>query len=244
LKPDIFLHLFSQGCDLVIFLDPDIELYSDLRWVEDALADRSILLTPHFISTAAYLPGYGGTSPARRLSQFLRVGFYNTGFLAVRCDSVGKEFLAMLGEVLREQALRVYCYDQSWVGLLGSFFPANVAVCTHPGVNVAYWNLHERMLTRAPDGRYFVNEMPLKFMHFSKIERYDRKGDEGDEWRRTLALHGAYVPLFTHYRQELAASGFEERMKISYRYGIPHTSKVMERPIAAIVRGPLALAGR
>lgn len=241
LKADIFLHLFRQGCDYVIFLDPDIELFMDLSWVAEAMAGRSILLTPHVLSTAPYLPGYKGPQPDKKLALFLRVGFFNTGFLAIKNDAVGNEFLALLREVLKDQALNAYCYDQSWIGMLAGFFPANVAVTTDPGINVAYWNAHERVLTQTAGGGYLVNGSPLKFVHYSKIEAFFPGSVADGPHHQLLAENPAYVPLFIAYRQQLEDFDFSRQRQFPYRFAKPATRRRRKRPL---IRFAKRLRGR
>src|SRR5690606_24035113 len=40
-------------------------------------------------------------------------------------------------------------------------------VLRDPGFNVAYWNLHERPLTKTADGTVTAGGSPLRFFHFS-----------------------------------------------------------------------------
>jgi hypothetical protein len=42
----------------------------------------------------------------------------------------------------------------------------------HPGYNVAYWNLHEREITRV-DNRYLINGQPAIFFHLSGFRAED-----------------------------------------------------------------------
>ena len=62
-----------------------------------------------------------------------------------------------------------YFVDQRWFDLVPSIFD-RTSVLRDPGANVAYWNLHERTLSRSPDGSWLVNGTPLRFFHFSGFD--------------------------------------------------------------------------
>jgi hypothetical protein len=61
--------------------------------------------------------------------------------------------------------------DQRWLDLAVAS-SNGIGVLRDPGLNVAYWNLHERALLPDECGGWTVNGRPLKFFHFSG---YDRK---------------------------------------------------------------------
>jgi len=55
-----------------------------------------------------------------------------------------------------------------YMNLAPVLFP-DVKIIRHPGYNFAFWNVHERELTRQ-DNTYFVNrKYPLVFIHFAKF---------------------------------------------------------------------------
>ena len=56
--------------------------------------------------------------------------------------------------------------EQLWLNLVLLYFE-KVHVIKHLGCNEAFWNLHERRLTKLA-GKYYVNKTyPLIFFHFS-----------------------------------------------------------------------------
>jgi hypothetical protein len=61
--------------------------------------------------------------------------------------------------------------DQRWLDLLAAS-SADVKVLRDPGLNVAYWNLHERKLGLDARGQWTANDQPLKFFHFSGFDRH------------------------------------------------------------------------
>ena len=163
-KPMAIKHLLEKN-DKVIYLDPDIQLFSPIDFVLNELDNSSILITPHSVT-----PILDGCKPDD--SDLLRFGAYNLGFIAVsRCEETilflnwWSERCLKLGFYEPQIGLAV---DQKWIDLAPSFFP-NLKILYNPGLNVAFWNLHERFLSKVNE-QWFVNEkFPLIFFHFSSF---------------------------------------------------------------------------
>lgn len=163
-KPMAIKHLLEKN-DKVIYLDPDIQLFSPIDFVLNELDNSSILITPHSLT-----PILDGCKPDD--SDLLRFGAYNLGFIAVsRCEETilflnwWSERCLKLGFYEPQIGLAV---DQKWIDLAPSFFP-NLKILHNPGLNVAFWNLHERFLSKVNE-QWFVNEkFPLIFFHFSSF---------------------------------------------------------------------------
>jgi hypothetical protein len=144
-----------------MYLDPDMEVFGPLEDLFVLAEDRGIALTPHVLHP---MPRDG------RLPEdeaFLLSGQFNLGFIAVGQDA--STFLGFWDERLALHAVVApelgYFTDQRWVDFAPSFL--DVAVVRDPSVNVAYWNLHERDLTRDADDRWLVNGAPLRVFHYS-----------------------------------------------------------------------------
>jgi len=164
-----FQRLFTQhGAEKVIFLDPDIVLFSPLTVIEDELDQHSVLLTPH------------QTQPESAISAILdnevsslKHGVFNLGFLAVRNSSEGNRFVNWWSDRLRE-----FCYDdrsqglftdQKWVDLAPAFFP-DMGVLRQSEFNVSTWNINQRELSGDIENGIFVDGQPLCFYHFSGLD--------------------------------------------------------------------------
>ena len=169
LKPFTALKLLSDY-KKVIYLDPDVCVFSPLTSVISALDDYSTVFTPHALSP--YL-GLGRPSD----QDLLRFGCFNLGFFAVN-DSVDAQ---MLLKWWHRQCLANCFYepqvglgvDQKWVDLAPAFFEG-VHILKDPGLNVAFWNLHERWLKKSPAGWLVNDVVPLGFVHFSSFVEADR----------------------------------------------------------------------
>ncbi|MBN9661487.1 MAG: glycosyltransferase [Acidobacteria bacterium] len=203
-KPYAFEHLFRlYGFDRIVYLDPDIRIYSPLSRVTEALRSSSIVLTPHL--TAAL-------EDAKRPSEIdiLRSGSYNLGFIAIaRCAS-SSAFLCWWQQRLFDHCLvdlpRGLFVDQRWVDLVPGMFEG-VAILRDPGYNVAYWNLSHRPITRSAAG-YSVAGAPLAFFHFSGYD-VDQPGKVSKHQNRhdLQALPQVVRQIFSDYGEQLLAEG-------------------------------------
>ncbi|MEX2156181.1 MAG: hypothetical protein WD773_05020 [Gemmatimonadales bacterium] len=165
-KPFLTLQLLKD-VDKVIYLDPDTCLYSSLTPILEDLDQHSIILTPH------YLTPQPNSLPDSDIA-LMRFGAVNLGFYAVRNTEEGIRFLSWLWD----RCFR-FCYfetqfglstDQKWVGIAPCFFP-DLHMSFNVGYNVAFWNVHERTLTKDHSGKYLVNgQHPLVFFHFSSFD--------------------------------------------------------------------------
>ncbi|WP_321475232.1 glycosyltransferase family 4 protein [uncultured Paludibaculum sp.] len=204
-KPYAFEHLFRRhGFDQIVYLDPDIRIYSPLHRVTESLQSSCIVLTPHL--TAAL-------EDNKRPSEIdiLRSGSYNLGFIAVaRCASASS-FLCWWQQRLFDHCLvdlpRGLFVDQRWVDLVPGMFE-NVAVLRDPGYNVAYWNLSHRPITRSAAG-YEVAGAPLAFFHFSGYD-VDHPGQVSRHQNRheLQTLAPVVRQIFSDYGDQLLAEGF------------------------------------
>jgi hypothetical protein len=213
-KPTLLKRLFNSGADQVIYFDPDILICDALDPVFQALNESAIVLTPHCTS-----PNEG--SPHGELL-LLNAGVFNLGFIAVSKSMESERFLLWwehrcltLGYDERWAGLFV---DQKWINLVPCYFES-VRVFKHPGCNVAYWNLHERVLGRTPKS-WVVNETwPLVFFHFSgiSIDGGDRISKHTDQF--DLASRPDLVELFSMYRERLIANGIRNITQYTYGFG-------------------------
>lgn len=161
-----------ENYDSAVYLDPDIKVYAPLEPVFDALEKgASIVVTPHYMT-----PIVDGCKPDD--VELLKFGAFNLGFVAVSNSDESLIFL----DWWSERCLELGFYepqsglgvDQKWVTLAPNFFQ-NLKVLHDVGLNVAFWNLHERTLSQN-DGVAYVNETTkLRFIHFSS---YDENSPE------------------------------------------------------------------
>lgn len=201
LKPHATMRLLERF-DRVIYLDPDICVYAPLTSVHQALDTSSFALTPHALS-----PYVGEGKPGDQ--DLLRFGAFNLGFFAAKADSRSRALLKWWDERCRES-----CYyepqsglgvDQKWMDLAPAFFEG-VVVLRDPGLNVAFWNLHERELSH-PDGQWLVNgSSPLRFIHFSSFVDDDARAVAGKQTRYATGSRPDFSEAAQVYRDYLEAA--------------------------------------
>lgn len=193
IKPFIINELFNEGYDKVCYIDPDIYVYKDLsKSVLDYLDDYSIFLTPHICS-----PIKDDKIPNEQIHLFS--GTYNLGFLAVRNDDVSRDFINWWMEKCKNECFfdpsKGLFVDQKWINLVPGMFP-RVYISRHLGLNVAYWNLHERVIENQK-----IGEHDLVFYHFSGINVFSIDNISKYQDRYTLSDRKDIKPLFENYSE-------------------------------------------
>lgn len=152
----------------VIYLDPDIAVFSRLEVVEQALATNDVLLTPHL--TAPERDHEGIIANEICTAQH---GIYNLGFIGVGATEDGRAFANWWADRVyrfcREDIPNGLYTDQRWVEFAAAYFD-RVRVLRQASLNAAPWNLATRQVRgKAPDS-LTVNGEPLDFFHFSQID--------------------------------------------------------------------------
>ena len=164
-KP-VALELILQSNDFVVYLDPDINIYSPLTLVFEELEEASFVVTPH-----SNTPILDGKKPDDL--ELLKFGAFNLGFIGIsKCDE-SFSFLKWWSQRCLEYGFYEpqlgLAVDQKWVSLAPCYFPS-MKILHDDGLNVAFWNLHERIL-ECVHGRWIVNgKTPLIFVHFSSFD--------------------------------------------------------------------------
>ncbi len=182
IKPLLTLKLLENS-ENVIFLDPDICLYDNLNVIYELLEKHSIILTPHYTipiddKTVGYDLG------------LMRFGSFNLGFYAVTKRGEALEFLKWwslrcLNMCFFETQFGLST-DQKWVSLIPCFFK-DFHVSFNLGLNMAFWNLHERILSRTEEGYIVNNRFKLVFFHFSSFDILNPRSvsSRPHPWKRT-----------------------------------------------------------
>lgn len=162
-KPFVLDDLFRRfGYDTLLYIDPDIWVFQPLEAVHTALTRASVVLTPHMRR-----PCYDDKTPSD--TAILQSGTYNLGFIGLKRGATSARLLDWWKTKLFEDCIvdipNGLFVDQKWIDLVPGFFP-NHEVVYHPGYNAAYWNLHERAITRNGD-QWRADGQALVFFHFS-----------------------------------------------------------------------------
>ena len=216
LKPFMFRRLLAQDYRSVLYFDPDIEIFRPLAEVTDALAAGApIVLTPHLCA-----PSEHGDYPDD--IGIMRAGTYNLGFLGVGAGDASEAVLRWWSRRLEYQCLNDQpngiFVDQKFIDLVPGFADG-VAILRHTTLNVAYWNLSQRRLSRN-GGRWLVDGRPLGFFHYSgfnpatltRLSKYS-EAFTGD------GISPELLDLMRHYAERLYAQGFGSIPGGTYAYG-------------------------
>lgn len=167
LKPFLLQYCAHLGYSKLVYLDADIQVYSNLDRVFQLLDMHHVLLTPHVTQD---IPEDGGTPT---LAILRNAGIYNAGFLAVRASSVSARFLNWWKERCDKQCILDlrggFHVDQAWLDFVPAMFEG-VCIVKDAGLNVGFWNLPHRPIGVDLNGQYRIHDEPLAFFHFSGLD--------------------------------------------------------------------------
>jgi hypothetical protein len=188
----------ERGADLVVYLDPDTALFSPLVEVSRLLEEHDVILTPHL--TDPEDTDYGIWSHEMAA---LKHGTFNLGFYALANRENARAYLAWWenrcltrGQIDFMSGLFV---DQKWCNLAPYLFDGIHVLCDR-AYNVATWNMKNREISRADDGRWLVNGRPLRFYHFSGFGNDFSWANE--ELRRFLKTDTGLEAIWDWYKEQ------------------------------------------
>jgi hypothetical protein len=240
-KPWAIEYLMDRGHQKVVYVDPDIFFYGEMTDVDRMLsAECDLILTPHLLA-----PVTDEGVPSEL--DIRRAGAYNLGFCAVRDSANARDFLRWWqGKLTRNCFIdleRGVFVDQSWMDLVPGLF-GKVGILRNAGYNVAYWNIAQRPLRRAEDGRYFVRDDPLVFFHFSGIDPLRPESFSRYQDRFTLSTLGAAEPLVRDYARTVLGNGARLYAANEYGFGNFATGEKLPDAFRKLYRTSEALRQR
>ncbi len=214
-KPYLLSLLLSKyGEDEAIYFDPDIMIMRRLVELRDALTEGDIVLTPHIMRP---LP-IDGRRPSEQ--DIMISGAYNLGFIALRRSPQSEELLTWweqrLEDGCRIDVPRGLFTDQKWIDLVPSLFPGTV-ILRDPTYNVAFWNLHERSITRAGKD-FLVNGAPASFFHLSGFHPEEPKKLSKHQDRIEVVPGSSLEALLDLYAEHLRENGFDDAADCEYGF--------------------------
>lgn len=207
-----FLTWLLERDDLACYIDPDIYVYRSFTDLVAVARDVGIVLTPHVLDP---IPR-DGLAPSER--QIMQSGIFNLGFIAV-----GRPARPMLDwwqerllvDAVSDVEVNLFT-DQRWIDWVPALF--DHAVCRDPGMNIAWWNIHERRLDRR-DGEVVANGSPVRFVHFSGYSPADPDTFSKHQVPVPRTAHGGVIrELAEEYGAALLASGHGERISVPYQW--------------------------
>jgi len=226
-KPELFHYLFKKGYKQLLYIDPDIKVFSPFVEVFSALETHQMVLTPHICSPT-------GDVGHPQDKDLMRTGIYNLGFLAVKNTPQILSFMSWWDKRVKAYGYhdlsKGFFYDQIWLGY-GPAFLDDVHVLRHLGYNVANWNLHERQMIQLTNN-FAVNQehTPLRFFHYSHYKMENEPQIASYNKNFNLENRLDIVPVFQDYKANLLAHNYEALKQINYVYGKQPSKKTDNQP--------------
>lgn len=228
IKPYVFKWIFENtNAENVIYLDPDILVLSRLDKVTEILDGGSVVVvTPHITNRVD-----DGLHPDE--TTMLKVGVFNLGFIAISSSDAGYEVVNWWADRLERGAVndisKGLFTDQKWVDLVPCLF-SNVTILRDPGFNVAYWNLHERVIS-FENSIWLANGEPIKFFHFSGIDLKNIERFSKHQNRYSLSNIGILKDLYIQYTKKLIDNKYQYFIKLSYGFNTSPSGLVIDKRI-------------
>lgn len=186
--------LLTHDIQSILYCDGDLFFFSDPKAIFDDWGNHSVYLSPQ--RDYKWVEEKSGT--------------YQAGLIGFKKDHHGLKSL----QWWKEKCLD-WCFlspdngrfgDQKYLDTIASF--PNVKISIHIGVNAAPWNClygdnHFNIHLR--NKRVFLNDSPLVFYHFAKVEIYSEK--DFDIWAMSPReikgdiLHHIYKPYLSQLRK-------------------------------------------
>jgi hypothetical protein len=227
LKPHLLADsLWRAQADAAVFLDADVLVCAPFaEMFRRHFEAHAVLLTPHLLEPI----------PAPHLPVILRAGVYNAGIVGVRAGADAARFLDWWQQRVARDCLRDpfggLCSDQRWLDLAVGLFDF-VRPLREAGVNVGYWNLHERDLTRAGAAIAVNGTQPLRLYHFSGItpgdlSRFIPPELDQRDWTVARELAESYRARLERAARDLTAAGADRPWE-RFSDGVPVTKACRE----------------
>jgi len=203
LKPYFLEYLLDQQHAAVLFLDPDMLVTAALTTLLEPLRNSPVLLTPHLLQAPT------DALCIERELEILQAGIFNAGVVGVTESEEARRFLCWWKHRLerhsRDSVAEGMYYDQRWLDLVPSLFPAT-HILRDAGCNVAHWNLNERALSL--HGQLVrINGEPCSLLHFSGYDpEQPERLSQHAQWLSPAADTPIRV-LMAAYRQQLEEAG-------------------------------------
>lgn len=162
------LLLAQDDTEAVLYLDPDIVLFSRLDDLVASLRESSIVLTPHLLQPETEIEAILDNEICA-----LRHGVFNLGFAGVRNTPEGWRFVSWwrdrLDKFCRAEPESGLFTDQKWMDFAPCYFH-ELTVLRDSRFNVAPWNLSQRQVSGNFDQGFRVDGKPLGFYHFTGFD--------------------------------------------------------------------------
>ena len=236
-KPSYFKYFINNfpATQRIYYIDPDIEFYQPLNFLNDSLEEYAIILTPHFFTPIPLDDRIPGENIATNY------GMYNLGFLGINPKFI--DAIQML-DWWEERCLKNCIIDLSngiFVDQLVMnhvpLFFRHVCICDNKGLNMGPWNLHERRLTYNTEESKLINlDTELIFYHFSSYDVLNP--NKLSKWynRHDLNDDELLKKLYLDYASRVVQNGYFELSKIPCYFVKQKKQKLLIRVFKKIIQ--------
>ncbi|MCT0224973.1 glycosyltransferase [Synechococcus sp. CS-1328] len=194
LKPWIFSYVFEHFAPAsATYIDPDIQFFGSFPREEIFFGEFDCLVTPHVLTDSL------NSVQQPTLQNIRSCGSYNFGFVHFENTSPSMRVIDFWRRQLVYDALISFEENLFTDQRFGDLFPClcSVRVSHNPALNVAYWNLQERLVHGIPPdlpsvrlvsgGQEQQRDHPLIFFHFSALSPHGSIG---------ISRHGGVQPRY------------------------------------------------
>jgi hypothetical protein len=230
IKPASFLYFIEKTeYQKIIYLDPDIYIYSSFSPIYEILEHYSIVLTPHITTIKDIYLG------DLQESSFMGSGVFNLGFCGVSRTSTSNKMLSWWHERLLDKCFNdsynFYFTDQKWMDFLPCYFSSDeLHISNHLGMNIAPWNFFEREIfiengnikVRNREKEIESIEFPVIFVHYSGYNYTEMKNGNVVQNNITNIKDYEDVKLLTNVYGEAVYKKrevFDKFIEQKYSYG-------------------------
>jgi len=192
--------------EFVIYLDVDMLLFNSFEQAEELFKEFSILITPHISKP------FPEDNFRPQENDILKTGMFNAGFFGVKNDTNGNALIDWWKERMIDKGYERpkdgLNSDQNWLNFAPLYFD-KVKIVKHAGFNAAYWNLHERTISKKND-IFFANGELLIFFHYSGYSMQHPDKISKHQQRFSMKDDPALTEVFKIYHDTMKKNGQEK----------------------------------
>ena len=163
-------HILSnkKNHPVCFYLDGDLFFLSNIKSLLKIIKEYAFILTPHYLNSCEKIEVEIET---------LVSGWINAGFFVANRDSLFfKKIINWLISRISQKGFMIpeiglYC-DQKWLAEASQLFNEAMYISKDKSLNVAYWNLHERQISKHKNN-FYINNKKLIFFHFSGYDPHE-----------------------------------------------------------------------
>lgn len=210
----------NKKAEFIFYGDTDLYFYQPLESIVQLLGKKTILFNPHFTESP---------DDYEKISELdlNLTGLYNGGFYMFSSGEESKAMMEWWWSKTKEKGFNRSSegmfVDQIWLNYFPLYFD-NVHVEKHSGINMAYWNLHERKV-QIEEIKKTVGDQDLIMYHFSGFRLHRPDLISIHQTRYSFENRPELLPLFKEYYDRWSTSDLLRFNDYDYTYDKRSKSK-------------------